>query len=387
MGEVRIVEAEAWLCRLSLPWPVRLGQMCYPTRDYVVLKLSSDSGHAGWAMGYTRGTPLIEGTQALAGSMPRSIDGPSGLHHVWRRQFAPGWAALVRSASLFDICAWDLVAKQRGQPLGALLGGEPVPVPLMAVAGYFIDDRGAGAVIDEAVRFAEEKFAVVKIMLPGQDLAADQQLLSAIRRAVPPECSVAVDLHGMFLTMEESVEYATWLNDADVYFIEDPFPSAEWREVAAFQAGASVPIASGEDLTGLGGFLDLLNGGVQRIRLDATVSGGVTGALSVLAAASDRPVGVMPHVWPHLHAHLAAVSGQIPFVEVIPDYVGAEPMWSLLAEGPSYRDGRWLATGAAGTGMSVDVAAVERHAVGHWRVAVKTEIADGLYPTSAKEGK
>jgi L-alanine-DL-glutamate epimerase-like enolase superfamily enzyme len=373
MDESRIVAAEAWLCQMTLPWPVRLGSMCYPTRDYVVLKLTDDSGLEGWAIGYTRGTPLLESTQALAGSMPGTFEEPSTLHDMWRRQFAPGWAALVRAVSLFDICVWDLVAKQRNQPLGAVLGGQPAPVPLMAVAGYFIDDRGVDAVIDESVRFADEGFAVVKVMLPGHDRSADEALVKAIREAVPSDCAVAVDLHGMFQTVDESMEYSAWLTAAGVAFIEDPFASSEWREVATFQAHSGVPVASGEDLTGIGGFLDLMDGGVQKVRLDATASGGITGAVRVLAAASIRPVGVFPHVWPHIHAHLAAVSSQIPFVEVVPDYVGADPMWKLLVEGPTYRNGRWLATESAGTGLNVDIEAVERHAVAHWRLPIASQ--------------
>jgi D-arabinonate dehydratase len=384
MSGVRIADAEAWLCRLPLPWPVRLGSICYPTRDYVVLRLATDTGLEGWAMGYTRGTPLLESTQALASSLPRELDGPASLYGLWRRQFAPGWAALVRAVSLFDICLWDLVAKQREQPLGVVLGGQPAPVPLMAVAGYFIDDRGEAAVIDEAVRFADEGFAVVKIMLPGRDRAADERLVSAVRQALPAGCAVAVDLHGMFQTVDESLEYAAWLNAAGVAFIEDPFPSSEWREVAAFQAQSAAPVASGEDLTGLGGFLDLMDAGVRTVRLDATASGGLTASLGVLAAASSRPVSVAPHVWPHIHAHLAAVSAQIAFVEVIPDYVGADPMWRLLVDGPTVRDGQWQATTVPGTGMTVDTAALEHHAVAHWRLAVEVTLDVESQPTPSK---
>lgn len=386
MSEVRVVEAEAWMCRLPLPWPVRLGSMVYQTRDYVVIKLVGATGLEGWAVGYTRGTPLLESAHALATSLPHVLDGPQAARSMWRRRFAPGWASLVRAASLFDICAWDLAAKQSNEPLACALGGQPIPVPLMAVAGYFIDDRGESAVIDEAVRFADEGFAVVKVMLPGHSRAADERLVNAIRSALPSECAVAVDLHGMFQKIEEAIDYSEWLSAAGVTFIEDPFPSSEWREVAAFQASTAIPVASGEDLTGLGGFLDLMDGGVQNIRLDATASGGISGALGVVNAAVCRPVSILPHVWPHLHAHFASVSPQIPFVEVIPDYVGADPMWALLAGGPTYRDGRWLGTETPGIGMNFDSASVERHAVAHWQLTIETELGLGCSPIPPKEG-
>ncbi len=386
MDEVRIAEVEAWLCPLDLPWPVRLGAACYPTRDYVVLKLTSDAGLEGWAMGYTRGTPLMESTQALATRIPPTLESPTAMLEVWRRQFSPGWASLVRAASLYDICAWDIVAKMGDEPLGVALGGQPVPLPLMAVAGYFIDDRGVEAVVDEAVRFSDEGFAVVKIMLPGHDRAEDELLVNTIRRALPSRCAVAVDLHGMFTAVEESTEYSAWLNDAGVTFIEDPFPSAEWRDVAEFQAGSAAPVASGEDLVGQSGFLDLMDAGVQKIRLDATASGGLTNALSVMRAASIRNVEILPHVWPHLHAHLAAVSSQIPFVEVIPEYVGADPMWGLLVESSTYRNGIWPAVESPGTGMNVDVDSVQRHSVAHWRLPLPVH-SRSIQPSSFEGGK
>ena len=382
---MRIISAEAWLCRLPMPWPVRLGPMVYPTRDYVVLKLTADNGLEGWAIGYTRGTPLFDGAHMLAANLPSVLEGPEALCGTWRRQFAPGWAALVRAISLYDICVWDLTSKYEGQPLGAALGGLPRDLPLMGVAGYFIDDRGVAGVVDEAVRFAAEGFTVVKIMLPGHERTTDEHLIHSVRDALPQGCHVAVDLHGMFQTTAESMEYSEWLNSMGVAFIEDPFASSQWREVAAFQERTSIPVASGEDLAGLGAFLDLMDSGVQRIRLDATASGGITGALDVLSAAASRPVGILPHVWPHLHAHLGAITDQIPFVEVIPDYVGADPMWALLDVGPTCSAGHWQAATGPGIGMTIDTDSLEHHARAHWQVPVQTVLSQRNHPTSFKE--
>ena len=61
-----------------------------------------------------------------------------------------------RRTELFDICLWDIFAKPQGQPLGNLFGARTSAQPLMAVAGYFISDRGVDGVIDEAVRFADD---------------------------------------------------------------------------------------------------------------------------------------------------------------------------------------------------------------------------------------
>ena len=356
MNEICVTEVEAWLCRLPLKWPVRLGTMCYPTRDYVVLKLTTEAGLVGWAIGYTRGTPLLESTKTLAGSLPSRVTKPADLQDRWRSQFAPGWSALVRAASLFDICLWDIVAKAQGRSLGNLLGGRTSALPLMAVAGYFISDRGVDAVIEEALRFADDGFSMIKVMLPGLDPRADEKLVGKIRDALPSRCAMAVDLHGMFQTLEEADTYSAWLNSCGLSFIEDPFASAHWREVAAFQARSSVPVASGEDLVGLGGFLDLLEAGIPILRVDATASGGFTSALRILDASSKGSGRIIPHVWPHFHVHLASASAQVAFLEVIPDYVGADPMWALLSEGPNIHKGVWDTEACTGRDHAVGVA-------------------------------
>lgn len=370
VGETRVVETEAWLCRLPLKWPVRLGAICYTTRDYVVLKLTTDSGIVGWAIGYTRGTPLLESTRILAGSLPSSVPTPPDLQDEWRSQFAPGWSALVRAAALFDICLWDIAAKAQGRPLGDLWDGRTSAPPLMAVAGYFSGDRGVDAVVEEAVRFAEDGYSMIKVMVPGLDPRADEKLVGTIRDALPSRCAMAVDLHGMFQTLDEAVTYSAWLNSCGLSFIEDPFPSAQWREVAAFQSRSSVPVASGEDLVGLGDFLDLMEAGIPILRVDATASGGFTTALRVLRAVSDGGVRIIPHVWPHFHVHLAACSAQVSFLEVIPDYVGSDPMWHLLTDGPHVRAGAWNTGDRPGTGLDIDVDSVAHHAAGHWHLAL-----------------
>jgi L-alanine-DL-glutamate epimerase-like enolase superfamily enzyme len=274
----------------------------------------------------------------------------------------------VRAASLFDICLWDIAAKTQGLPLARLFGERTPALPLMAVAGYFIAERGVEAVVEEALRFADDGFSMVKVMLPGVDCRADERLVQKIREALPSHCAMAVDLHGMFQTIDEATGYLEWLPNSGVSFVEDPFPSALWREVSSFQTQLSVPVASGEDLVGLGGFLDLMQGGIPILRVDTTASGGFSTALRVLEASSGSAVQILPHVWPHFHVHLAAASGQVSFLEVIPEHVGADPFWTLLGEGPSVRKGKWDSGTLPGTGLNVDADSVRRHAEVHWRL-------------------
>ena len=59
--EIRIAE-----CRLPLPRPIRLGPVEIRTRDFVAVRVYTDGGIMGDALGYPRGTALFESLKRMA---------------------------------------------------------------------------------------------------------------------------------------------------------------------------------------------------------------------------------------------------------------------------------------------------------------------------------
>ena len=53
-------------CRVPLPREIRLGDTRITTRDFVCLRLETDTGIQGEALGYVRGTPLFAVLEGLA---------------------------------------------------------------------------------------------------------------------------------------------------------------------------------------------------------------------------------------------------------------------------------------------------------------------------------
>src|SRR5260370_40629587 len=53
-------------CRLALPHNLRLGPVEIQTRDYIAVRIWTDAGVFGEAIGYPRGTPLFETMQSMA---------------------------------------------------------------------------------------------------------------------------------------------------------------------------------------------------------------------------------------------------------------------------------------------------------------------------------
>lgn len=361
-----VVEARAWLCALPLPQPLHLGAISYTTRDYVVLKLTSADGHDGYAVGYSRGTPLLEAAKTVCSHLGGEIASPRVTMAMLHKRLAPGWAAFARAAALVDIALWDIEARRQHRPLTAVLGGATNVVPLMAVAGYFSDSRSVTELVDETRRFVDDGYTTLKLILQGKNQQADYQLFDAVRAAHPDDIAIAVDFHGAFDTVNTAIGYCTGLHERGVRFIEDPFPSLEWHRVAEFVARSPSPVASGEDLVTLTGIEDLLDAGVEYLRLDVTATGGYTTGLAAIAAAERTSAHIAPHVWPHFHAPLAAASNSIAMIEVIPDHVGADPLWSLLSEAAPIHDGAWLTPTQPGLGLPLDLGAVEFHSVDAW---------------------
>ena len=102
-------------------------------------------------------------------------------------------------------------------------------------------------------------------------------------------------------------------------------------------------------------------GGVDVVRVDATVGGGVSSILPLLGGGSGPRM--IPHVFGQLHGHLSA-TGDVSRIEVITPESGAEPLSILGPLDVSVdSDGRLLPSSGTGIGWDFDWDAVEHYAV------------------------
>jgi L-alanine-DL-glutamate epimerase-like enolase superfamily enzyme len=337
---VRITAIQAAECRLPLPRPIRLGPVEIRTRDFVVLRLESDTGLVGDALGYPRGAPLMEAVRRMAPFVQGSevalrratVDG------VLQR-FVNGRPSFVKAASLYDIALWDLAAREAGQPLHALLGACRRAVPVMVVAGYYLDQRSIEDVCDEVRLRVDEGYGRIKIMISGTNPDFDERLVAAVKAVAGDR--LCADAHWAFRSLPEALRTLRRLEKHDLAFIEDPFGPHQGDLTGHLQARLATPLAYGEDLPdpqAIGRAIAQ----VPVLRLDATTCGGVTPAMGLVEQAANAGNAVLPHVFLPVHAQLAGALRGIDAVEYIPIEVGACPMFDLL-DGPPGIDGGTLA--------------------------------------------
>lgn len=235
-----VERVEVVLCAVPLARPIRLGATVYREREYAVLRVTASDGCSGDALGYTRGLPLAEQLERLAPAL-LGRDGGRPVHVLaeLRAANANVGGALVRALSLVDIALRDAVARRAGLPLWRLLGGARARVPLLAVGGYFLDQRPLGDVVDELRALADEGFRTLKVH------ATDVDVVARLRAALPDSVALAIDAHMGFRSLPEALAVCRRLDELGLAFIEDPFPPERWRLTAELASAIRTPLAAG----------------------------------------------------------------------------------------------------------------------------------------------
>lgn len=361
MKITRIMGAE---CKLPLPRPIRLGPVEIKTRDFVALRIETENGLTGDALGYPRGTSLLASSELLAPLvLGRDVRLRRGITENLLASFVNGRPSFVKAASLFDIALWDLAAREVEQPLMELLGGARERVPVMAVAGYYPDLRSVDSICDEVRRRVDEGYSRIKIMIRGDDAIADVALVEAALKIAGPRLSV--DAHWAWRSLPEAQRTCRQLDHLGLRFIEDPFGPNRSHLVRRLQDKLITPLAIGEDLPDQQTIAKAI-ADVPILRLDATTCGGVSIAMAAAEMADTAGVSVLPHVFLPIHAQLAGALSQIEAVEIIPTDTEACPMYDLLEGAPDIDDGILTIDRTPGAGFRLDWSAVARTAARTW---------------------
>jgi L-alanine-DL-glutamate epimerase-like enolase superfamily enzyme len=355
---LQITKVQIAECGIPLPYILRLGPVEIRTRDYVLLRIETDAGVFGEAVGYPRGTPLFD---TLSGMARRIL----GKDVRMRRQVmfnieysnVPARAGLTRALSLLDIALWDIATKRANQPLFQFLGGLRTAADVTTVAGYYVDQRGIADVVKEVGLLEDAGCKRVKIMLKGDDRDFDRKYASAVAEKMPGR--VAADAHWTWSTLTEAKRACLDIDDLGLNFLEDPFAASDIRLTHQIRNELTTPIAAGEDVFGAGVVADLVSG-IDILRVDATTVGGITSAIEAinLAAAAGRTV--FPHVFAPLHVHLACAFPNVEAVEWITQECGADPLDQFLQNIPSIKHGQMSPNEEPGIGISIDWSAVEK---------------------------
>lgn len=306
-----------------------------------------------------------------------------------------GAGAETRGNSAIDMALWDLLGKETGRPLYALLGGpvrDSVPAYntcagggyMRGAAGQQVSNWGVGeggpyedldAFLHRPAELAknirDSGLAGMKVwpfdtaaehtgglQLTDSELAFGVGVVDQIREAVGSDLQVMVELHGLW-TPACARRIARALEPYDLTWIEDPVRPDDPDGVRSVAQASAIPIAAGETLAGRRAFRPLLDGGAISVAIiDIGWTGGITEARKIAALADMHGVPATAHdctgpIGLAAGVHLAVSQPNCHIQEIVRAFYYG---WynEIVTSLPPLRDGNIHPTD--GPGLGVDLA-------------------------------
>lgn len=299
--------------------------------------------------------PLVLGQDAEdPGALLDRLD--AALAGVGRQWGAPGpiWQAI----SGIDIALWDLRGRRAGEPTAQLLGRRRASVPVYA------SGVGPTRVHELTERALELGLTAVKAKV-GFGEETDRGTIEAVRE-VAPDVHLFADANQAW-SLAEATENARRLQDQGVELLEEPIRGDAPCDLAALHEATGIPLAGGENVYGLAGFMELARTpGLAHVQPDLAKSGGLT----IARRLAERLGGTGCVISPHWYAGAIGLRASTTLASTIDDAgwieldVRANPLRDELTTGGfPLREGRILAPTALGLVGDLDPDAVRRFQV------------------------
>jgi L-alanine-DL-glutamate epimerase-like enolase superfamily enzyme len=270
---------------------------------YCLVKAETDAGVTGygeisdgWGCEYAQVADAIV-TEALArfvvGQDPRHADAILRRAWAWlRRRQGTTWLT-AQAMSGVEIALWDIAGKLADRPAYELLGGDGSPVPIYA-SGNFLSQGDAPTHMRHFAPLLARGVRGIKVRL-GATWPAELETLAALRDAIGPGIPIFIDGNEAF-SAKTAQRITQRMADLGVGFFEEPCPRDDRAGLARLVAASPVPIAYGEHVFGVAGFLELAEDRLADVwQPDAAICGGMAELRRIAAIAGARGIRVCPH--------------------------------------------------------------------------------------------
>jgi L-alanine-DL-glutamate epimerase-like enolase superfamily enzyme len=283
------------------------------SQDALLVRVRANNGLEGW--GECEAAPLVS-IAAWCCPMSHSACKPVSHSVLGRRLESPvdirALTAEVRRNSFdllqadhtlagIDMALWDLLGKQRGEPVWKLLGWERA-FPKTAYASQLFGDTPAETLRKaqgvQANGFRAAKFGWGPF---GIDLAADEAHVRAAREGLGPEVALLVDAGTIWNeNIEAAVQRLPVLQECGVLWLEEPFVSGALKAYSELGRRMRAPLrtAGGEGAHEPFMARNLIDfGGVGYIQIDAGRIGGITSAYEIARYAEAHSATYVNHTF------------------------------------------------------------------------------------------
>ena len=290
-------------------------------RYFIFVTLTTSCGITGTGEIYAASFAPEVITAMASDIFQRYLEGqnPFQIEQFCRRAHGSGFShrpdpSLQGVVSGLEMACWDIIGKALDRPVYDLLGGQVHDRLRTYTYLYPRDDQDAGhfyndpvASAEAALSYVKQGFTAVKFDPAGQYTVFDGRMpdlpaldrsaafCAAIRDAVGDQADLLFGTHGQF-TAAGAIRLAERLARYDPLWLEEPTPPDMPEEMAKVAAATTVPIATGENLQGLGDFTRLIDKRAASIlNLPPPNVGGLTEARKIATLAEMRGMQIAPH--------------------------------------------------------------------------------------------
>jgi len=356
---------------------------------FIFVKLTTDSGVTGYGEVYSVPFHPRVVEQMIADVAERYVIGadPSQIERLWRILYSSGFTqrpdtSMMGILSGIEMACWDILGKEAGKPVYALLGGR-VHEKLRAYTYLYPSDGDQTNVYKDpelaaqrAAEYVKMGFTALKfdpvtpysafdprqLSLEHLDLAG--RFCKLLREAVGSKADLLFGTHGQ-MTPSSALRLARRLEAYDPLWLEEPTPPDNVEAMAQVAHGTTIPIATGERLTTKYEFVRVLESKAASIlQMALGRVGGILEAKKIAGMAEAHHAQIAPHLYcgpieGAANIQLAACSPNFLLLESIQAWGGFHSQ--ILKKPIVWQDGYVIPPTEPGLGVELDEAVALAH--------------------------
>jgi mannonate dehydratase len=242
--------------------------VCSPGRNYVTLRIETESGLSGIGDATVNGREMAVVAYLRDHVLPCLIGRDAARiedtwQYLYRGAYWRGGPIGMAAIAAVDVALWDIKAKAAGMPLYQLFGGASRDSMLCYAHASGVDipmllDRVA-ALRAQGLRAIRLQCGVPGLPQPHENPARPAEhvwhseaylrfapgMIDAVRTAVGAEVALLHDIHHR-LTPIEAARLARAVEPLNLFWLEDPTPAENYEVIRLIRHASVTPLAIGE---------------------------------------------------------------------------------------------------------------------------------------------
>ncbi|KEJ96546.1 L-alanine-DL-glutamate epimerase [Pseudosulfitobacter pseudonitzschiae] len=350
-------------------------------RYWILVKVTTNTGIVGWGECYAASVGPRAMQAVIEDVFTRHMQGenPENIELMFRRAYSAGFTqrpdlTVMGAFSGLEIACWDILGKDRGRPVHALIGGRMndriraytylYPLPHHDLTAFWTSPQMAA---EAAADCMARGYTAVKFDPAGpytlrgghmpamSDISQSVAFCKAIREAVGDRADLLFGTHGQFTTAG-AIRLGRAIAPYSPLWYEEPVPPDNAAQMAAVASAVGIPVATGERLTTKAEFAPILRSGAASILQPALGRAGGIWEVKKIAAMAEV---YNAQLAPHLYAGPIEWAANLQLAASIPNLLMCEtietPFHDALIKGSiRVEDGFVTPSDAPGLGIEVD---------------------------------